>query len=78
MRNPEGQIRLYCKGADTILLERLHPGNQELYNVTTDHLNVSETQGRVGAHPGGGRSEASQGLSGAWRRNYLGIQGLPL
>lgn len=41
VRSPEGKIRLYCKGADTILLERLHPINQDLTNVTTDHLNVS-------------------------------------
>lgn len=41
VRSPEGKIRLYCKGADTILLERLHPVNQDLTNVTTDHLNVS-------------------------------------
>lgn len=41
VRSPEGKIRLYCKGADTILLERLLPVNQDLTNVTTDHLNVS-------------------------------------
>lgn len=40
VRNPEGRIRLYCKGADTILLDRLHPSTQELLNTTTDHLNV--------------------------------------
>uniref|UniRef100_A0ACB8G773 Phospholipid-transporting ATPase ID n=1 Tax=Sphaerodactylus townsendi TaxID=933632 RepID=A0ACB8G773_9SAUR len=45
VRNHEGQIRLYCKGADTILLERLHPGNQELYNATTDHLNEYAGEG---------------------------------
>ncbi|NXR76042.1 AT8B2 ATPase, partial [Pycnonotus jocosus] len=39
VRSPEGKIRLYCKGADTILLERLHPINQELTSITTDHLN---------------------------------------
>ncbi|XP_042279299.1 phospholipid-transporting ATPase ID isoform X3 [Thunnus maccoyii] len=39
VRNPEGRIRLYCKGADTVLLERLHPCNQELMNITSDHLN---------------------------------------
>ncbi|XP_028326612.1 LOW QUALITY PROTEIN: phospholipid-transporting ATPase ID [Gouania willdenowi] len=39
VRNPEGKIRLYCKGADTVLLERLHPSNQELMAVTSDHLN---------------------------------------
>lgn len=42
VRNPEGRIRLYCKGADTVLLERLHPCNQELMNITSDHLNVSK------------------------------------
>ncbi|NWU35263.1 AT8B2 ATPase, partial [Hylia prasina] len=41
VRSPEGKIRLYCKGADTILLERLHPINQDLTSITTDHLNVS-------------------------------------
>ncbi|XP_066577665.1 phospholipid-transporting ATPase ID isoform X4 [Amia ocellicauda] len=39
VRNPEGRIRLYCKGADTLLFERLHPCNQELLNITSDHLN---------------------------------------
>ncbi|KAM7383468.1 hypothetical protein PAMP_003116 [Pampus punctatissimus] len=39
VRNPEGRIRLYCKGADTVLLERLHPCNHELMNITSDHLN---------------------------------------
>ncbi|MGH0178374.1 UNVERIFIED_CONTAM: hypothetical protein FKN15_077264 [Acipenser sinensis] len=43
VRNPEGRIRLYCKGADTLLFERLHPCNQDLMNITTDHLNVSQT-----------------------------------
>ncbi|NXP18559.1 AT8B2 ATPase, partial [Scytalopus superciliaris] len=42
VRCPEGKIRLYCKGADTILLERLHPVNQDLTSITTDHLNVSD------------------------------------
>lgn len=40
VRDPQGKIRLYCKGADTLLLERLHPCNQELMTVTSDHLNV--------------------------------------
>uniref|UniRef100_H3B1E3 Phospholipid-transporting ATPase n=1 Tax=Latimeria chalumnae TaxID=7897 RepID=H3B1E3_LATCH len=39
VRNPEGKIRLYCKGADTILFERLHPSSHDLMNITTDHLN---------------------------------------
>ncbi|XP_068270490.1 phospholipid-transporting ATPase ID isoform X2 [Nyctibius grandis] len=45
VRSPEGKIRLYCKGADTILLERLHPVNQDLANVTTDHLNEYAGEG---------------------------------
>ncbi|NXR69108.1 AT8B2 ATPase, partial [Rhadina sibilatrix] len=45
VRSPEGKIRLYCKGADTILLERLHPVNQELSSVTTDHLNEYAGEG---------------------------------
>ncbi|XP_064257581.1 phospholipid-transporting ATPase ID isoform X4 [Passer domesticus] len=45
VRSPEGKIRLYCKGADTILLERLHPLNQDLASVTTDHLNEYAGEG---------------------------------
>ncbi|XP_027487092.1 phospholipid-transporting ATPase ID isoform X1 [Corapipo altera] len=45
VRCPEGRIRLYCKGADTILLERLHPVNQDLTSVTADHLNEYATEG---------------------------------
>ncbi|XP_056237248.1 phospholipid-transporting ATPase ID isoform X2 [Seriola aureovittata] len=45
VRSPEGRIRLYCKGADTVLLERLHPCNQELMNITSDHLNEYAADG---------------------------------
>ncbi|XP_039974416.1 phospholipid-transporting ATPase ID isoform X2 [Xiphias gladius] len=45
VRNPEGRIRLYCKGADTVLLERLHHCNQELVNITSDHLNEYAADG---------------------------------
>ncbi|XP_068614201.1 phospholipid-transporting ATPase ID [Brachionichthys hirsutus] len=45
VRHPEGSIRLYCKGADTVLLERLHPCNQELMNITSDHLNEYAADG---------------------------------
>ncbi|KAJ6664063.1 hypothetical protein lerEdw1_008278 [Lerista edwardsae] len=38
VQNPDGQIKLYSKGADTILFERLHPSSQELMTLTTDHL----------------------------------------
>ncbi|XP_058716562.1 phospholipid-transporting ATPase ID isoform X7 [Poecile atricapillus] len=45
VRSPEGKIRLYCKGADTILLERLHHINQDLTSTTTDHLNEYAGEG---------------------------------
>ncbi|XP_071656428.1 phospholipid-transporting ATPase ID isoform X3 [Patagioenas fasciata] len=45
VRSPEGRIRLYCKGADTILLERLHPLSADLSTVTTDHLNEYAGEG---------------------------------
>ncbi|KAI2664891.1 Phospholipid-transporting ATPase ID [Labeo rohita] len=44
-RSPEtGKLSLYCKGADTIVYERLHPSCSELMKVTTEHLNVSQHQ----------------------------------
>uniref|UniRef100_A0A3Q2DRG5 Phospholipid-transporting ATPase n=1 Tax=Cyprinodon variegatus TaxID=28743 RepID=A0A3Q2DRG5_CYPVA len=45
VRNPEGKIRLYCKGADTVVLERLHSCNQELISITSDHLNEYAADG---------------------------------
>ncbi|KAM9323033.1 phospholipid-transporting ATPase FetA-like [Pholidichthys leucotaenia] len=39
VRSPEGRITLYCKGADTIIYERLHPSSNKLMEVTTGHLN---------------------------------------
>lgn len=46
VRHPEtGQITLYCKGADTILFERLHPHCKELMETTKKHLAVSSNEG---------------------------------
>ncbi|XP_061553468.1 phospholipid-transporting ATPase ID-like isoform X2 [Phycodurus eques] len=39
VRNPEGKLTLYCKGADTIIFERLHTSCNTLMGVTTEHLN---------------------------------------
>uniref|UniRef100_A0A669B013 Phospholipid-transporting ATPase n=1 Tax=Oreochromis niloticus TaxID=8128 RepID=A0A669B013_ORENI len=39
VRSPEGKLTLYCKGADTVIFERLHPSCNKLMEVTTDHLN---------------------------------------
>uniref|UniRef100_A0A8C3AA06 Phospholipid-transporting ATPase n=1 Tax=Cyclopterus lumpus TaxID=8103 RepID=A0A8C3AA06_CYCLU len=39
VRSPEGKLTLFCKGADTIIYERLHPSCNKLMEVTTRHLN---------------------------------------
>uniref|UniRef100_H3BZ74 Phospholipid-transporting ATPase n=1 Tax=Tetraodon nigroviridis TaxID=99883 RepID=H3BZ74_TETNG len=39
VRSPEGKLSLYCKGADTIIFDRLHPSCHKLKEVTTSHLN---------------------------------------
>ena len=51
VRNPEGQIKLYSKGADTILFERLHPSNEDLLTLTSDHLSVSAPVVRLAQWP---------------------------
>lgn len=40
VRSPEGKLSLYCKGADTIVYERLHRSCSKVMDVTTEHLNV--------------------------------------
>ncbi|KAK6931154.1 P-type ATPase, N-terminal [Dillenia turbinata] len=37
-RYPNGRIVLYCKGADTVIYERLADGGNELKNITREHL----------------------------------------
>jgi len=34
----DGKIRLYCKGADNVIFERLRPGQDDLKTTTQDHL----------------------------------------
>ncbi|XP_058440775.1 probable phospholipid-transporting ATPase IM isoform X3 [Marmota monax] len=45
VRNPAGQIKLYSKGADTILFEKLHPSNKGLLSLTSDHLSEFAGEG---------------------------------
>uniref|UniRef100_A0A673B9K0 Phospholipid-transporting ATPase n=1 Tax=Sphaeramia orbicularis TaxID=375764 RepID=A0A673B9K0_9TELE len=45
VRSPEGKLTLYCKGADTIIYERLHPSCSKLMEVTTKHLNEYAGEG---------------------------------
>lgn len=41
IRGSDGRIKLYCKGADTVILERLSK-NQPYTERTLQHLEVSE------------------------------------
>ena len=42
VRDPEtGKLTLYCKGADTVIFERLDPSCEELQKTTLEHLGVS-------------------------------------
>ncbi|KAI9641224.1 aminophospholipid translocase [Ciborinia camelliae] len=43
-RCPDGQIRCYCKGADTVILERLGPDNPHV-EVTLQHLEEYASEG---------------------------------
>lgn len=41
VRGPDKNLYLYCKGADTIVFERLNASSQHLKDITTEHLDVS-------------------------------------
>ncbi|XP_056157742.1 phospholipid-transporting ATPase ID isoform X1 [Lampris incognitus] len=45
VRSPGGKLSLYCKGADTIIYERLHQSCSKLMDVTTEHLNEFAGEG---------------------------------
>uniref|UniRef100_A0A671NJ05 Phospholipid-transporting ATPase n=1 Tax=Sinocyclocheilus anshuiensis TaxID=1608454 RepID=A0A671NJ05_9TELE len=45
VRNPKGQLKLYSKGADTILFDRLDPSNEEFMFTTSEHLNEFAGEG---------------------------------
>uniref|UniRef100_A0A8B9QGV1 Phospholipid-transporting ATPase n=1 Tax=Apteryx owenii TaxID=8824 RepID=A0A8B9QGV1_APTOW len=45
VRSPEGDLTLYCKGADTILFELLHSSCDSLKEETTEHLNEFAGEG---------------------------------
>jgi phospholipid-transporting ATPase len=43
-RCPDGKVRIYCKGADTVILERLHPDNP-IVEATLQHLEEYASDG---------------------------------
>ncbi|KAH0608463.1 uncharacterized protein H6S33_001597 [Morchella sextelata] len=44
LRCPDGKIRIYCKGADTVIMERLHKDNP-MVEATLQHLEDYATEG---------------------------------
>lgn len=44
-RNSKGEIKLYCKGADTVIYERLSPNGQSFSDLTLRHLEDFATEG---------------------------------
>ncbi|XP_063230598.1 probable phospholipid-transporting ATPase IA isoform X2 [Bacillus rossius redtenbacheri] len=44
-RTPDGTIKLYCKGADTVIYERLSPDWQQFREVTLHHLENFANEG---------------------------------
>ncbi|XP_028376804.1 phospholipid-transporting ATPase FetA-like [Phyllostomus discolor] len=45
VRTPEGRVMLFCKGADTILCQLLHPSCTSLRDVTMKHLDEFAREG---------------------------------
>ncbi|KAL7270432.1 aminophospholipid translocase [Rhizina undulata] len=45
LRCPDGKIRIYCKGADTVILERLVKDNDPIVETTLQHLEEYATEG---------------------------------
>ncbi|XP_062717101.1 probable phospholipid-transporting ATPase IA isoform X7 [Aedes albopictus] len=44
-KNSKGEIKLYCKGADTVIYERLAPNGQAYREATLQHLEEFATEG---------------------------------
>lgn len=44
-RNSRGEIKLYCKGADTVIYERLAPHGQDFKDITLKHLEDFANEG---------------------------------
>lgn len=44
LRCPDGKVRIYCKGADTVIMERLHKDNP-MTEATLQHLEDYATEG---------------------------------
>ncbi|XP_073327919.1 phospholipid-transporting ATPase ID [Pagrus major] len=45
VRNPQGQIKLYSKGADTVIFDRLDPSSEDFMYTTSEHLSEFAGEG---------------------------------
>ncbi|XP_023583104.1 phospholipid-transporting ATPase FetA-like [Trichechus manatus latirostris] len=45
VRTPENRVMLFCKGADTILCQLLHPSCRTLRDITMEHLDEFASEG---------------------------------
>ena len=45
VRRPAGEIVLYCKGADSVIYERLAEGHTNIKNLTLQHLESFAEEG---------------------------------
>ncbi|GAA6100319.1 phospholipid-transporting ATPase ID isoform X2 [Tachysurus ichikawai] len=45
VRNPRGHLKLYSKGADTIIFDRLDPSTEDLMYTTSEHLDEFAGEG---------------------------------
>jgi phospholipid-transporting ATPase len=44
-RDPDGKIRLYCKGADSVMVDRVWPGQTEMMEATELHMKQFAEEG---------------------------------
>ncbi|XP_072290818.1 phospholipid-transporting ATPase ID [Eucyclogobius newberryi] len=69
VRTPLGQIKLYCKGADTIIFERLAVSSLELMDITSEHL--SEFAGEGLRTLALGYKDIDEDYFKVWMKKYL-------
>lgn len=64
----DGKIKLYCKGADSVIFERIHPDSAEIKLRTIEHLNKFAGEGLRTLCLG--CKELSDTQYGAWNKKY--------
>ncbi|XP_050444452.1 phospholipid-transporting ATPase IA-like isoform X2 [Adelges cooleyi] len=69
VRTPDSKIRLYCKGADTAIFQRLSKTGKKYAKQTTVHLNTFANEGlRTLCYA---YVDVSESFYASWKSNYL-------